>query len=63
MKKIKTLKTSWLLLAMVIAVVIGEFVGSLVGTLAGIRVPPVPVAAVCVGLVAFTVSLIYDGTD
>ena len=63
MKKLKTLKTSWFLLAMIVAVVIGELIGKAVANAFAVRVPAVPVAALCVGLVAFTVSLIYDGTD
>jgi hypothetical protein len=63
MKKIKHLKASWYFGSMVIAVVIGELAGRLVAQVWGVRVPPVPLGAVCIGLVAFVTSLIYDGSD
>lgn len=58
-----TLKTSWLVVAMVVTVAIGEALGSQISRAMGIRFPAVAVAAVCVGLVAVVVSLIYDGCD
>lgn len=57
------LKARWLLAAMVVAVIIGELVGAMVADAFSIRVPAVPVAAFCVGLVAAIVSLIYDGRE
>lgn len=57
------LKARWLLAAMVVAVVIGELVASKAADMFGIRVPPVPVAAFCVGLVAAIVALLYDGRE
>jgi hypothetical protein len=63
MKILHTLKTSWLILAMIVAVVIGETVAWQVSRAFDLRFPAFAVGAVSVGLVAFIVSLIYDGTD
>jgi uncharacterized membrane protein YjjB (DUF3815 family) len=63
MRKIKHLKARWLLTSMVLAVVAGELLASFIGTTFGVRVPAVPVAAFCIGLVAVITSLIYDGED
>jgi hypothetical protein len=57
------LKARWLVASMVVAVVIGELVASKVADWFSIRVPAVPVAAVCVGLVAAVVALLYDGRE
>lgn len=57
------LKARWLILSMVVAAIIGELVASKVADTFSIRVPPVPVAAFCVGLVAAVVALLYDGRE
>ncbi len=57
------LKARWLVASMVAAVIIGEIVAAKVAETFTIRVPAVPVAAVCVGLVAAVVALLYDGRE
>lgn len=63
MKHIHHLKTSWLLLAMIVAVVLGETVGWLITRALDVRFPVVAVAALCVGVVAASVSVLYDGDE
>lgn len=63
MRKIKHLKARWFLGAMLLAVILGEAVATIVGTWFGVRVPPIPIAAFCIGLVAVVTSFIYDGDD
>lgn len=63
MKRIHHLKDSWLLAAMVLAVLVGETIGWYVTNLFQWRFPVVAIAAVCVGIVAATVSVLYDGTE
>ncbi len=63
MRKFKTLKTSWFVSAVVAAVIAGEFIRRAIMQALDIRVPAVPVAALCVGLVAAVIALTYDGTD
>lgn len=61
--KIHHLKSSWLLLAMLVAVVAGEAIGWYVCKAFDLRFPAVAIAAVCVGLVAGSVSYLYDGRE
>lgn len=61
MKHLHTLRTPWFVLAMVVAVTIGELVAWQISRAYHVRFAPALVAAICVGLVAFIVSLIYDG--
>ncbi len=63
MKHIHHLRASWLFVAMVIAVVIGEFAAWFVSKSLETRFPAVAVGAVCVGLVAAGVSVLYDGRE
>jgi hypothetical protein len=63
MKKLKTLKASWYFGSMAVAVVLGLLAAKAVEKTWGLRIPPIPLGALCVGLVAVTVSFIYDGTD
>lgn len=63
MKHIHHLKDSWLLTAMVVAVVGGETIAWYVTKAFNWRFPVVAIGAVCVGLVAAVVSVLYDGTD
>ena len=63
MKILHTLKTSWLLLAMIVSVAIGETLAWQLSRLFDLRYSAVAVAAVSIAFAAFVVSLIYDGTD
>lgn len=63
MKLIKHLRTPWLLGAMIVATVVGEFLAWKICGVLGLRFPPVPVAALCVGAVAAFVAWQYDGVD
>ncbi len=63
MKHIHHLRASWLFAAMLVAVVAGEFVGWWVCRALDVRFPAVAIAAVCVGLVALSVSYLYDGSE
>lgn len=63
MKHIHHLKSSWLLLAMLVAVVVGETVAWYVTKTLDLRFPAVTVAAICIGLVAAGVSILYDGRE
>lgn len=63
MRKFKTLKTSWFLSVMTVAVIFGEILRRLLVENFGLRLPGLPVAAFCVGIVAVAVSLVYDGSD
>lgn len=63
MKILHTLKAGWLLLAMLAAVAVGEVIAWQISRAYDVRFAPALVAALCLGLVAFVVSLIYDGTD
>lgn len=63
MKHIHHLRASWLLAAMIVAVVIGEIVAWYVTKMFDVRFPAVAVGTVCVGLVAGTVSWLYDGRE
>jgi hypothetical protein len=63
MKMLHTLKTSWLILAMVVAVVIGEAMATQLSSLFGVRFSAVAVGAASIGVVVLIVSLIYDGRD
>ena len=63
MKHIHHLTASWLLVAMVIAVALGETIALTVSKAFSFRCPVVAVAALCIGLVAGGVSLIYDGSE
>lgn len=58
-----TLKTSWLIAAMVVAVAVGEALGWQISRAFDVRFPAVAVAALSVGLVAVVVSFLYDGSD
>ena len=61
MKKLKTLKTSWLLGAMLLAVVAAEYLFSVLTKFVSIPLSPAAIAALAVGAVAVAVSIIYDG--
>ena len=63
MKMLHTLKTSWLIAAMVVAVAVGEALGWQISRAFDVRFPAVAVAALSVGLVAVVVSFLYDGSD
>lgn len=63
MKKFKTLKTSWFVAAVVAAVLAGEILRRAAVQTLDLRVSAVPIAALCIGLVAVVVALTYDGTD
>ncbi len=63
MKHIHHLKASWLFAAMVAAVIVGEVLGNVVCRTWNLRCPSVAIAAVCIGLVAAVVSLLYDGRE
>lgn len=61
--KIHTLKTPWLIAAMMVAVAIGETIAWQISRVYDVRFWSVGAAAVCVGLVAFAVSVLYDGHE
>jgi hypothetical protein len=63
MKAIHHLKVRWLFAAMIAAVLVGEIATWYASQLFHIRFPGVAVAAVCVGLVAMVVALLYDGNE
>lgn len=63
MRKFKTLKTSSFVSAVVAAVLAGEVIRRALMQALELRVPAIPVAALCVGLVAAVIALTYDGTD
>ena len=63
MKHIHHLKARWLLTAMVVAVIVGEIAGKAACSALNVRFPAFAVGALCVGLVAAGVSVIYDGRD
>lgn len=63
MRKFKTLKTSWFLSVMTVAVIFGEILRRMLVETFDLRLPGLPVAALCVGVVAVTVSLFYDGSE
>ncbi|PTX95729.1 hypothetical protein [Opitutus sp. ER46] len=63
MKHIHHLKARWLLAAMLVAVVAGETIAWSVTKAFDIRFPAIAVAAVCIGLVAMSVSWLYDGRE
>ncbi len=63
MKHIHHLRASWLFLAMLVAVAIGETVAWYISRSFEMRFPVVAVGAVCVGLVAGGVSVLYDGRE
>ena len=63
MKILHTLKTSWFVFALVVAVVIGETIAWQLSQSLGFRYSAFTIGVVSVGLTAFIVSLIYDGSD
>jgi hypothetical protein len=63
MKHIHHLRASWLFVAMVIAVALGESVAWFISKSFDLRFPSVAVGAVCIGLVAGGVSVLYDGRE
>ncbi len=63
LKTLHHLKARWLVLAMVLAVVLGEAIAWQLARSFGFRFAPVAVGAICVGLTASVVALIYDGCD
>ena len=63
MKRFKTLKTSWFMSSLIVAVIGGEILRRMVIESFALRVPALPVAALCVGGMAFAISLLYDGND
>ena len=63
MRMLHTLKTSWLVLAMVVAVAIGEAFAGQLSVIFGVRFSAVAVGAASIGVVALIVSLVYDGRD
>jgi VIT1/CCC1 family predicted Fe2+/Mn2+ transporter len=63
MKHIHHLSTTGLVAATAVAVIIGETIGWYVTRLLDIRFPAFTVGMVCIGLVAATVSVLYDGRE
>jgi hypothetical protein len=63
MKKARTFKASWFLLAVLAAIVVGEVLAQQISDLAGLRISGLTVAFLCTGLVAVVTSMIYDGAD
>lgn len=63
MKHIHTLKARWLLLAMLLTTVIGETLAWQLARTFQFRFNAVTVAALCIGLTAAVVAVIYDGRD
>ena len=63
MKKSRTFRESWFLLAIAATVLVGELVAWEVATHFGLRNNPLVVAFFCVGLVAAITSVLYEGID
>jgi hypothetical protein len=63
MKTTRTLKTSWLLLAMAAAITLGEVAAWKVSSYFQVHLSPVVVAFVAALLVAVVVSVIYEGEE
>jgi len=63
MKILHTLKPSWFILAAVAAIAVGEWIAWQIARAFDFRFSGFAVAAISVAILAFVVSLIYDGTD
>lgn len=63
MKHLKTLRMSWFIAVLVAAILVAQVLASLLRTHFGLHVSGIALGAVCVGIAAGTIALIYDGNE